>query len=150
MGYFLRTTLFVTTIQWYTSFHMPTVEPMILVVEDDPLLSDLVSRKFSAEKISMEYAPTGEIALDFVKKDPKPSLILLDIRLPGIDGFEVLRQIKAEPTTSNIPVIVFSNFGEDSDIQRAKDLGANKFIVKVSLSLDQVVDLVRSSLAEKH
>lgn len=127
---------------------MSTTGPLILVVEDDPLLSDLVSRKFSAEKINMEYAPTGEIALEFIKKDTKPNLILLDIRLPGIDGFEVLRQVKEDPTTKDIPVVIFSNFGEESDIARAKELGANKFIVKVSLSLDEVVNLVRTSATE--
>lgn len=128
---------------------MSLAGPLILVVEDDPLLSDLVSRKFGAEKINMEYAPTGEIALEFVKKDPKPDLILLDIRLPGIDGFEVLRQVREDPSTKDIPVVIFSNFGEDADIARAKELGANKFIVKVSLSLDEVVNLVRTSVTEK-
>lgn len=127
---------------------MSATGPLILVVEDDPLLSDLVSRKFGAEKINMEYAPTGELALELIKKDPKPNLILLDIRLPGIDGFEVLRQVKEDSATKDIPVIIFSNFGEDSDIARAKELGANKFIVKVSLSLDEVVNLVRTSATE--
>ena len=125
---------------------MTATDPLILVVEDDPLLSDLISRKFGAEKINMVYAPTGEIALELAKKEAKPDLMLLDIRLPGIDGFEVLRQIKSDPTTKDIPTIIFSNFGEDSDIARAKELGADKFIVKVSLSLDEVVSLVRSSL----
>lgn len=128
---------------------MSAIDPLILVVEDDPLLSDLISRKFAAEKIKMQYAPTGELALELITKGPSPDLILLDIRLPGIDGFEVLRQVKAAPATKDIPVIIFSNFGEDSDIERAKELGADKFIVKVSLSLDQVVSLVRSSVAPK-
>jgi CheY-like chemotaxis protein len=125
---------------------MTATDPLILVVEDDPLLSDLISRKFGTEKINMVYAPTGEIALELAKKEAKPDLMLLDIRLPGIDGFEVLRQIKSDPSTKDIPTIIFSNFGEDSDIARAKELGADKFIVKVSLSLDEVVNLVRSSL----
>lgn len=122
-----------------------TEGPFILVVEDDPLLSDLLARKFSSEKIPMEYAPTGELAIDILKKEKKPDLVLLDIRLPGIDGFEVLKHIRSTPIIKDIPVIIFSNFGEESDIARAKELGANKFVVKVSLSLDQVVDLVRTS-----
>ncbi|HET8581538.1 MAG TPA: response regulator [Candidatus Paceibacterota bacterium] len=121
--------------------------PFILVVEDDPLLSDLIARKFSDEKIEMEYAPTGEIALELLGKERKPDLVLLDIRLPGIDGFEVLRHIRSDPATKGVRVIIFSNFGEDADIAKAKELGADKFVVKVSLSLDEVVDLVRSAAA---
>ena len=123
--------------------------PFVLVVEDDPLLSDLVSRKFADEKIEMEYAPTGEIALELLKKDRKPDLMLLDIRLPGIDGFEVLKQVRDDPATKDIKVIIFSNFGEDADINKAKELGADKFVVKVSLSLDEVAALVRATASGK-
>ena len=119
--------------------------PFVLYVEDDPLLSDLVSRKLLSEKIPAKHIPTGEEALEFLKTET-PKLILLDIRLPGIDGFEVLKQIRANEATRDIPVFVFSNFGEDEDINKAKELGANKFVVKVSLSLDQVVDLIRNSI----
>ncbi len=124
-------------------------QPFVLFVEDDPLLADLVARKFGIEKIEMEYAPTGEEALAALAKDRKPDLILLDIRLPGIDGFEVLEKIKSDESTKHIPVVIFSNFGEASDIERAKKLGAEKFIVKVSLTLEQVANVVRT-LATPH
>ncbi len=124
-------------------------QPFVLFVEDDPLLADLVARKFGIEKIEMEYAPTGEEALAALAKDRKPDLILLDIRLPGIDGFEVLEKIKSDESTKHIPVVIFSNFGEASDIERAKKLGADKFIVKVSLTLEQVANVVRT-LATPH
>lgn len=122
---------------------------VILVVEDDPLLSDLVSRKFTAESIPIEYAPTGELALEMLNKETKPSAVLLDIRLPGIDGFEVLRQIRENPETKTLPVIIFSNFGEDEDVQKAKELGATKFVVKVSMSLDEVIELVKQTVDEQ-
>lgn len=124
-------------------------QPFVLFVEDDPLLSDLVARKFGIEKIGMEYAATGEEALTALAKEKKPDLVLLDIRLPGIDGFEVLEKIKADESTKHIPVVIFSNFGEASDIERAKKLGADKFIVKVSLTLEQVADVVRSLSAKR-
>jgi CheY-like chemotaxis protein len=124
------------------------VQPFVLFVEDDPLLADLVARKFGIEKIEMEYARTGEEALVVLDKERKPDLILLDIRLPGIDGFEVLEKIKSDESTKHIPVVIFSNFGEASDIERAKKLGADKFIVKVSLTLEQVADVVRTLAAK--
>ena len=120
-----------------------------MVVEDDPLLSDLVARKFTAENFDMVYAPSGEDALEKIAHEEKPRLILLDIRLPGIDGFEVLRQIKANPETATIPVIVFSNFGEESDLEKARELGAERFIVKISLTLDELVAVVKEALAKK-
>ena len=123
--------------------------PFVLFVEDDPLLADLVARKFGTEKIEMEYAPNGEEALNLVAKDRKPDLILLDIRLPGIDGFGVLEKLKSDESTKHIPVVIFSNFGEPSDIDRAKKLGADEFIVKVSLTLEQVAEVVRSLAGKK-
>ena len=124
----------------------PTPAHSVLLIEDDQLLSDLLARKFAAEKIRMTYAPTGEIALDVLKNEEKrPSLILLDIRLPGIDGFEVLKLLKANPDLAKIPVIILSNFGQAEDIARGKNLGAEKFIVKVTLTLEQIVDVVRAT-----
>lgn len=126
-----------------------TAQAKVMVVEDDALLSDLVARKFTSQNFDMVYAPSGEDALEKISHDPiKPQLILLDIRLPGIDGFEVLRQLKANPETAKIPVIVFSNFGEDSDIEKAREMGATRFIVKVSLTLDELVNVVKTTLGE--
>src|SRR3989344_6548272 len=122
----------------------------VLLIEDDQLLSDLLARKFGAEKIHMIYAPTGEIALEVLKKaETRPSLILLDIRLPGMDGFEVLKHLKEDPELAKIPVIILSNFGQPEDVSRGKELGAEEFIVKVTLTLDQIIDVVRSSF-KKH
>ncbi len=115
----------------------------VLVVEDDKLLSDLLARKFTAEKFKILYAPTGERALEILKEE-KPDLILLDILLPGIDGFEVLRQAKASQMSADIPVIILSNLGQESDIEMGKKLGAVEFLVKVSLTLDEIVEKVRA------
>lgn len=125
---------------------MSATEPLILMVEDDPLLSDLVALKLKDKQIPVSHAVTGEAAIEFLKQERKPDLVLLDIRLPGIDGFSVLEQIRANESTKNIPVIIFSNFGEETDRAKAEALGATKFVVKVSLSLEQVVDLIREHL----
>lgn len=116
--------------------------PKILVVEDDPLLSDLLGQELAAQQFDFRHAPTGEVALELAKKE-KPDLMLLDILLPGIDGFEVLKRIKEDPETKSIRVIILSNLGQESDILKGTQLGAEKFIVKITLTLDQVVALVR-------
>ena len=121
--------------------------PRILVVEDDPLLSDLLAQKLS-KHFDLVHAPTGEAALAECGKH-KPDLMILDILLPGIDGFEVLRRIKAEPATADVRVVVLSNLGSQEDIEKGTKLGAEKFIVKVSLSLEEVLTMVRTMLGQK-
>lgn len=123
-------------------------EKIVLFVEDDQLISDLVGKKFLSEEIKVNHAPTGEKALELLEAGPKPQLILLDIRLPGIDGFEVLEKVKQNDETKDIPVVIFSNFGEESDKQRANELGAAEYVVKVSRSLDEMANLVRSYIDE--
>lgn len=114
----------------------------VLVVEDDTLLSSLLSRKLS-ETYELLYAPTGEAALDILSKDI-PDLVLLDVVLPGMDGFEVLRRIKADPKTAGVHVVILSNLSQDEDIAKGKQLGADQYVVKVSLTLDEIVQMVGS------
>lgn len=114
----------------------------VLIVEDDPLLSGLLSTKMS-KKFNTLYAATGEAALDILKT-AVPDIILLDIILPGIDGFEVLQKIKADPKTAHVPVIILSNLGQDTDVAKGKQLGAEEFVVKVTLLPDEVVNLVEA------
>ncbi len=76
-------------------------------------------------------------------------MMLLDIMLPGIDGFEVLKRVKADPETRNIVTIILSNLGQESDVQKGMQLGAEKYIVKVSLTLNEVVQTVRD-IWQKH
>ena len=119
-----------------------TQRKKVLVVEDDTLLSSLLSRKLS-ETYEILYTPTGEAALDILSKDI-PNLILLDVVLPGMDGFEVLRRIKADPKTAGVHVVILSNLSQDEDIAKGKQLGADQYVVKVSLTLDEIVQMVGS------
>ncbi|PIT91451.1 response regulator [Candidatus Kaiserbacteria bacterium CG10_big_fil_rev_8_21_14_0_10_49_17] len=118
----------------------------ILVVEDDKLLSDLLLRKLGGSSYYVMHARTGEEALEILK-DNKPDVILLDILLPGVDGFEVLRQVKSSPILKQIPVIVLSNLGQESDLEKGKELGAKKFLIKATLTLDDVVRTIESELS---
>jgi len=111
----------------------------ILLVEDSPADVELTLRAFKRRKLSnpVAVARDGEEALDYIHRRgafgagaPVPGLILLDLRLPKIDGLEVLRQLKAHPVYRNIPVVVLTTSGEDRDVARSYELGAASYIVK--------------------
>ena len=114
----------------------------ILVVEDDNFLRDLLARKLGQENCQFTAAIDGENALKIIDED-KPSIVLLDLILPGIDGFEVLSKIKQNPEVSDIPVVILSNLGQDSDIQKAKELGADDFLIKANFSIDEVITKIK-------
>ncbi len=121
------------------------MEPLsVLFVEDDETLARMYARQFEMEGISYTHAADGKSALDLLKVI-RPSIILLDISLPDIDGFEVLKQIKADPHIANIPVVIMSNFSREEDIEWGKKLGAKKFVEKASLVPADVAELVRAN-----
>lgn len=105
----------------------------VLLVEDDGshrwVIRRLLENAFG-EEVAVEEAVTGERALERTKADPTPDLILLDLGLPGLDGFEVLRRLRADDRTRRVPVIVVSSSEEESDVRRAYEEGANSYISK--------------------
>jgi CheY-like chemotaxis protein len=111
----------------------------ILLVEDNDADAELALRAFRRRKISspVYVARDGEEALDYVERRgafaedaPIPSVILLDLRIPKVDGLEVLHQLKQHPIYRNIPVVVLTTSAEDRDVRRAYELGAASYIVK--------------------
>lgn len=108
----------------------------ILLVEDNPVDLDLTQRAFARNKIAnlIQVARDGEEALAWIKRweggEQCPAVILLDLKLPKVDGLEVLRQIKNHPQYRSIPVVVLTSSSEDIDIKEAYQLGANSYIVK--------------------
>ncbi len=125
----------------------------VLIVEDDNFLRDLLARKLSQEEYTIEHAADGETALEMLKKST-PSVVLLDIILPGIDGFEVLRRIRAEESGKSVPVIVLSNLGQRDDIEKAKAAGADDYLIKSNFTIDEIArkirTLVMSRSLQKH
>lgn len=119
----------------------------ILSVEDDKFLSSLVARKLSAAGYKMVHAVNGEEALKLVDEQ-RPVLILLDILLPEMSGFEVLEKLKSNPSTRDIPVILFSNLSQKEDIEKGLKLGAEKFIVKATVVLDDIVKEIEGILTK--
>lgn len=117
----------------------------VLIVEDDEFLRSLNAKRLETEGFKVVVAVDGQSALDLIPKE-MPDLIFLDLLLPGVDGYEVLKRIKADDKTKAIPVIVFSNLGQKEDIEKARNLGAQDFLIKANFTLDDVVVKIKEIL----
>ena len=117
----------------------------ILIVEDDKFLRDLLSKKLTEENFSVVTAIDGEEGMKKTQEE-NPDLILLDLILPGMNGFEVLKKIKENPATKDIPIIVLSNLGQKEDIERAKKLGSEDYFVKAHFTLEEIVEKLKQYL----
>mgnify|MGYP001583424906 FL=1 len=114
----------------------------ILVIEDDRFLSSLMKARLEKEGFTAIQAFDGEEALNLLKQD-KPDLIVMDLIMPKVSGFELLESISLDPQISKIPVMILSNLGQDSDIDKVKRLGAVEYFVKVKTSIDDLVSHVK-------
>ncbi len=117
----------------------------ILIVEDDKFLRELISQKLSKEGFELVEAANGEEGVKKAKEE-NPSLVLLDLILPGIDGFEVLEKLKATPETEEIPVIIISNLGQREDIERGLKIGASDYLVKAHHTPLEIIEKIKNSL----
>lgn len=118
----------------------------VVIVEDDEHISKVYEIKLTKEGITSVVARDGEEAVAKITTE-KPGLILLDLMIPKKDGFWVLEEIKKNPDLKTIPVLVLSNLGQKSDQDRARDLGANEYLVKVDFSIQDIVEKVKNYLA---
>jgi len=116
----------------------------ILIIEDDTFLSEMYATKLSHDFL-VETALDGEQGLKKIK-EAQPDLILLDIVLPKMDGYEVLRQVKADPLLKKIPVILLTNLGQQSDLEKGLSLGADEYIIKAHFSPSAVVAKIKKIL----
>jgi len=117
----------------------------VLIVEDDKFLRELAMQKLHAEGFTVQGVFSGQEALTALENF-KPNVIILDLILPGMDGYEVLTRLKSNPATSSIPVIVLSNLGQVEDIEHAKKLGAVEFMVKAHFSFGEIVKKINTVL----
>lgn len=111
---------------------------VILWVEDDKFLSTILLKKFESSGYKVIKADNGDQALEMIQSTT-PNVIVLDILLPGLSGFEILQKIHIQDKFKTIPVIMLSNMSKPSDLEKAKMLGVQKFLVKAAVSLDQIV-----------
>lgn len=118
----------------------------ILIVEDEATLHKALVDSLMQSGYETLSALDGELGWDLISKEI-PDLVLLDIILPKLDGFEILAKMKEDPKTADIPVIILTNLGDISDIQKALDLGASTYLVKADFHLEDVLKKVEQTLA---
>jgi len=114
----------------------------ILLVEDDPFLIDIYTTKMKESGFVVEVASDGESALRKIK-EKTPSLVILDIVLPQLDGWEILRQIKSDPKLKKIKIIILSNLGQKEEVEKGVELGATKYLIKAHYTPSQVVEEIK-------
>lgn len=117
----------------------------ILIIEDDKFLAKTYKRAFDPQEFEVQVLYDGENALQHIK-DFKPNALILDIIVPIKDGFEILKEMKDDVETKDIPVIIASNLGQEEDYAKGLKMGAKAFITKSETSLTGVVDVVKKNL----
>lgn len=124
---------------------MPSNKKKILIVEDDQAISAMYQTKLEAEGYEIIIAGSGGQALE-IAKEKQVDLILLDIILPQLDGFSVLKEIKNGQKNKNTPIIMLTNLGTDEDRQKGKELGAADYLVKANLTPTQISEKIKKYL----
>jgi DNA-binding response OmpR family regulator len=117
----------------------------ILVIEDDKFLRELISKKLIKEGYSVSEAIDGEEGLKKIKGE-KPDLVLLDLILPGIDGFEVLSKVKEDTALPPIPIIILSNLGQKEDVEKGLKLGAVDYLIKAHFTPGEIVEKIKDAI----
>ena len=113
--------------------------PRVLLVEDDKIFTDVLTSRFTASGATFVHVWNGEEAVKALEHEQIFDVILLDVSLPDIDGFDILSRIRTVPAFSDIPVIVVSNFVKQSDLEWGKKKGVVQFIQKSSVMPDEIV-----------
>lgn len=120
---------------------------LVLIIEDDTILAKMYQRAFQVEQVSVDLAFDGEEGLKKAT-ETKPMLILLDVMMPKMSGYQVLDALKANPETQNIPVVVLTNLSSSEDTNLATSKGAAQVIVKSQSDPFQVVALAKQYLGQ--
>jgi DNA-binding response OmpR family regulator len=115
---------------------------LIIVIEDDDFLRELIVAKLQKEKYKVIFATDGEEGLKKIREE-KPDLVLLDIIMPGMSGFEVLEEMKKDSDISSIPVIILSNLGQINDVKRGIALGAIDYVIKAHFTPNEIIEVIK-------
>lgn len=118
---------------------------ILLIIEDDKLFRELITLKLNLEGYQISEAVDGEEGIKKVKEE-KPDLVLLDLLLPGIDGFGVLENIKNEPSLFQTKVIILSNLDQKADVEKGLKLGATDFLVKSQFTPGEIIERIKEIL----
>jgi len=118
----------------------------ILLIEDEEILINLLQKKLANEGYDISVARNGQEGLELIK-EIRPDLILLDIIMPKMGGFEVLEEMQKDQELQNIPVIIISNSGQPVEIDRAQKLGAKDWLIKTDFDPQEVIDKVKKQFS---
>lgn len=124
---------------------MTQENPTILLIEDDRFLRNLMQKKLEQEDFNLLTSVDGEEGLNSAK-EKKPDLILLDLLLPSMSGWEVLKKIKNKKETKSIPVLILTNLGEKKDVEKGLSLGAADYIIKAHFTPEEIINKVKKYL----
>ena len=128
---------------------MPDTSPKVLIVEDDAFLREMLVSRLEKEGFKVIFAKDGEEGVNKAVEE-KPDIIVLDIILPGIDGFEVLRRLREEeeiaPQTASIPVLVLSNAGDPQTEEKLRALRAERFLLKATVTIPEIIQTIKNML----
>lgn len=124
---------------------MPQNKKKILLIEDDSFLISMYATKFELENFKVVAAEDGEKGLNLAAKE-KPDIILLDILLPKMNGFEVLKELKNNKETNQIPVILLTNLSQKNEIEQGLALGAQDYLIKAHFMPSEVMDKIKKVL----
>jgi DNA-binding response OmpR family regulator len=120
----------------------------LVIIEDDLVLQKALEDYLSAEGFEVKTAGDGETGVEMVATE-NPDLILLDIVLPKKDGYTVLKEVRANEKTKNIPIVLLTNLGSISDVEKALELGATTYLVKADYKLEEVTTKIKELLKVK-
>jgi len=120
----------------------------ILLIEDDPFLGEMYTDKFAQSGFKIDVATDGKEGMNKIKKS-RPDLILLDVVLPKMDGFEILKELKKDSKLEKIPVVLLTNLGQKNEIEKGLSLGAEEYIIKAHFTPTAVVAKVKEVLTKK-
>lgn len=118
----------------------------ILIIEDEAALLYALKARLTVDGFQVLTALTAEEALEVLEKE-KPEIIVLDILLPKMDGFEFLKKVKSDKEKAKIPVIIISNLSKKEDIEKGINLGAKDFLVKTEFNLDTLIEKIKEALS---
>jgi DNA-binding response OmpR family regulator len=121
------------------------MEKKILIIEDDKMISSMYETKLKQEGFFVIMADNGAAGLDLAIKE-EPAIVLLDVIMPQMDGFMVLQEIRGNPGTKDVPVVMLTNLGTSEDQEKGKQLGATDYWVKASMTPSQVAEKVKEIL----
>lgn len=120
-------------------------EKKIVLVEDDSLMSSILAAHLIKEGFNIISVTEGAQAFERIQAE-QPSIVLLDIVLPGIGGFDILAKLKQDESTKSIPVLILSNLGSKEEIERGIDLGAEDYLVKANSMVEEITGKIQKIL----